>query len=1269
MNRKKAKPIKQNRKKTEEKKVSKKIEQNEKKGKSSSSSSNNSSSDGSDGNRSKSSKSHKSENSIKDKSLKSNKSKSDEPKSPKSQEQVVKESPPEPLEDVEFTIPINCPDYVKDIIEGFKENKDELYQTYNSGILTKDIHVFEKQVETILGAEICILRDYILQKHRPNMDMYKIKFNEFQKLIQEWANSESLAKDLNDELLDLAPSQLEHPNSEDEAIAEEQEEETKENFKKLIELKIEKHHEKIKEIFENYMDTPPQKEKIEEKKDSQCDSDKKSDNDNESKTNSDDGKSSKSVSDKSESNKSDSKESNPNKTGPNFNQMAFPNASPGMGFKKTIVKLNKMGKILNDIAYLTGLGIMTAEESRSKNKPKRSSAKAIDEFTHFIWLEKHNKEIRQKQRERMKKTILKNPINNSVDNAAKNNSDSESEEESKASKKGESSDAVKKGPKNAKESPKKKEVKKGNKNVNKSDSGDSSSEDDKQDDVESAKGSFRDSPKAILFQDEKYKKELEESETAYEDFQADLLAFVDQACTYRESSRDKPVKHSRDIAHRLKELFVIVDLTEEFEDDLPNDNPESKLNGIKGDDKLTRKIHKTIFEYETLIKRDDFGSLDEKNDAKKLLGSLRTQLDHHMHHNRPHKKDQETVEEKRNRTLQEIFSFYAKQHIPPGLPFEELEDTLKTINIGELLVFCKDFGIKIPRSNLMLMYKKEAERNLPHKFPQFLKTLHKISLFLHKRDLISKRKRLKEVKKLLGEAPTHKTQTGSSHSSSSSGSSSNSGSDSDQDEHKEKTSIKQKKVDQDTQIDSDKLKKSKKAKKAAEKENEKSTHKSKSKKSHRSKSSGSSKSGSGSSSNSDSSSNSGDSDQEGEVKEDQTEPENKLEDEKDQLEDQIFDLQEKNEDDIYEDFIKFLEIDAPSKYKRKAKGIRLAFDVKDHDSRIPLGLEEIRSKKNKKRIKVPVKEIKEKVRKMKEDRLNQKLKRETAEKAKMKRNRETMRLIHDKLRHERKYETKLSKINYSDIKKKQSVNPNWENPQTKVTLDLLQQMHYSDFNIEADDDFKPTDILNNEDAMIVEKGDKARKKIRSNIRLNNTAVISNISHGQSPISKRGVQMNQSQMSHKRTRSTINVKKIHKPINQAYDYTFGRVNDSNKSMAINHGSGHLINTSPARYQPRSKQVMVNRKLNVGKSQENLKQNRSVHLRRPPMVSNSMSLHNGYQPTSQKKLSYMQKQMQDRMKQIESHHKAKERYNMNGIMLMHDKQISKGLKTLNKNKYGY
>ena len=350
---------------------------------------------------------------------------------------------------MEFSIPINCPDYAKDIIEGFKENKAELHTLIGKGILTKDIYTFEKSAEPIIGAEIDILRDFILRNYKQDKDKFRIKFNEFQNIIQEWANFESKAKEDNIEsdselINDMTPSisvgkRLE--GSEEGSDQDEFENEAKENFIKIVELKIEKHYEKIKEIFENHSEEFQQKlkeeeEKKEEKvdlKSKQAESVRsinnksdKSESGNESEgEGKDDEKSS-----KNEENKGGSEKGELSEKKEDENAIVIPSPSSNTGIQKTNIKLNKMKEVLNDIAYLTGLGILTTAEASVDSKPKRSSAKGIDEFTHFVWKRLHILELKEKQRLNEKKSILKHTTKEDEEKSENNSqSDVKSEEE------------------------------------------------------------------------------------------------------------------------------------------------------------------------------------------------------------------------------------------------------------------------------------------------------------------------------------------------------------------------------------------------------------------------------------------------------------------------------------------------------------------------------------------------------------------------------------------------------------------------------------------------------------------------------------------------------------------------------------------------------------------------------------------------------------------------------------------------------------------------
>jgi hypothetical protein len=58
------------------------------------------------------------------------------------------------------------------------------------------------------------------------------------------------------------------------------------------------------------------------------------------------------------------------------------------------------------------------------------------------------------------------------------------------------------------------------------------------------------------------------------------------------------------------------------------------------------------------------------------------------------------ISELRRRGIQEIFGFYCRQHIPQGRKFEDLEEAMNQIDLGEFMKFCKDF--EIPLSKLKI---------------------------------------------------------------------------------------------------------------------------------------------------------------------------------------------------------------------------------------------------------------------------------------------------------------------------------------------------------------------------------------------------------------------------------------------------------------------------------------------------------------------------------------------------------------------------------------
>lgn len=183
------------------------------------------------------------------------------------------------------------------------------------------------------------------------------------------------------------------------------------NTNKIIELKIQKHFEKIREIFQIHSDEyqeklsqerlnlktkaiepPPAKKSVKASEKS-----KKSEKSEES-----DAESQKDQSKQENSDKDSESEGEKEKSLIDDNAIVIPVKSPTIVRTPTNVKLSKMDRVLNDISYLTGLGILTAEEAKNIQDFKKSSIKGIDEFIHFIWLKKHMNKCEEKHFEKGK---------------------------------------------------------------------------------------------------------------------------------------------------------------------------------------------------------------------------------------------------------------------------------------------------------------------------------------------------------------------------------------------------------------------------------------------------------------------------------------------------------------------------------------------------------------------------------------------------------------------------------------------------------------------------------------------------------------------------------------------------------------------------------------------------------------------------------------------------------------------------------------------------
>lgn len=77
-------------------------------------------------------------------------------------------------------------------------------------------------------------------------------------------------------------------------------------------------------------------------------------------------------------------------------------------------------------------------------------------------------------------------------------------------------------------------------------------------------------------------------------------------------------------------------------------------------------------------------------------------------------KQKDELISRREKGLQEIFNFYARQHLLIGKKptFDEIEHKNSVINIGEFMKFCKDFDIKLNKVKVAEVYKKNATNSI-----------------------------------------------------------------------------------------------------------------------------------------------------------------------------------------------------------------------------------------------------------------------------------------------------------------------------------------------------------------------------------------------------------------------------------------------------------------------------------------------------------------------------------------------------------------------------
>ena len=141
---------------------------------------------------------------------------------------------------------------------------------------------------------------------------------------------------------------------------------------------------------------------------------------------------------------------------------------------------------------------------------------------------------------------------------------------------------------------------------------------------------------------------------------------------------------------------------------------------------------------------------------QKILESLRNKLQNMMQRGGTQLKNQSPAHERhsqildiselRRRGLQEIFNFYSRQHIPQNRKFEELEEAMSQIDLGEFMKFCKDFEIPLPKLKIQEVFKKSCVMgHKPLKYEQFDGSLTRLAVEINKVKLQQINQKLKII--------------------------------------------------------------------------------------------------------------------------------------------------------------------------------------------------------------------------------------------------------------------------------------------------------------------------------------------------------------------------------------------------------------------------------------------------------------------------------------------------------------------------------------------
>lgn len=327
---------------------------------------------------------------------------------------------------------------ILEIIQHIKDNRDKIKRVVGGDkLLIEDLIMFRDKLDDFTGVEMDSFVEYIATSHIKNKDKFSLTWSELWKImVFDWPIWENQNRNVGkvDDWMDQEDGFDEHEIFEYIDEAQIEKEHIREKGKYLLKLKLDKHLEKISDIFRAYCENIPKSEsdsesegknknvtekshtvtrtelnstKREEEKterDNQSDKDDKTEKDDKSerddKTERDDRTE---KDDKTEKDEKTEKGGSTSKTGKNTEQRTDTIKDSLISLHKNVendpmmmvpqIKVKKISKVMKDLGYLINLGFTTFENFQAGNyDKKKTDKKIVEDLQRYCWKRLHIEE-------------------------------------------------------------------------------------------------------------------------------------------------------------------------------------------------------------------------------------------------------------------------------------------------------------------------------------------------------------------------------------------------------------------------------------------------------------------------------------------------------------------------------------------------------------------------------------------------------------------------------------------------------------------------------------------------------------------------------------------------------------------------------------------------------------------------------------------------------------------------------------------------------------